>query len=214
MQILTSYILSMILSISPASQHPDETAAEYQARAHEIAEDIALVTQGEAPIFDGEDEEHYKSATLIAALAFWESNFQIFVDAGVCNSADKMRAWVKTHLTGWVGACDGTIAVSMWQVHAEGGFFLEPNEGWRWPTSKDAAGDIWTRKDMLRSRRAAIRVALHIARQSIHNGAGLIQYTGEASGFEKARARLDFARRWWTTHPLPPAPAEETQDNE
>jgi len=197
---LSLYVYSMIMSVSPAGVHPDETPDAYVARAHEIADDIAAVVGSEPAIFE-DDDAKTKTASLITSLAFWESNFQLFVDDGTCNSESRMRDWVRHHFTGWVGACDGTLAVSMWQIHPEGGIYLEPGAGWRWMTSKDSPTEIWTRKDLLRSRRAAVRVALHFARQSIQNGARLCQYTSELGPCPKGDARLQFALRWVTLHP-------------
>jgi hypothetical protein len=198
---LTQYLVAAILTWSPARNHPDETPLDYELRVREIADDIAAVTRSEPSPFE-DDSEKVKSAVLLASLAFWESNFQIWVDDGTCTSAEKMRAWVAHHFTGWNGACDGTIAVSMWQIHPELGFVLIPDGGWRWRTSSDTEQDVWTRRDLLHSRRAAARVALHLARQSLKNGAGLAQYTGELGPTPKAAVRLEFARRYWREHPV------------
>lgn len=194
---LTALVLAAILSWSPARNHPDETADAWATRAHEIADDIVAVVGHEPAIWES-DSDHSHTAILIASLAFWETNFAAWTDSGLCNDPAKLRA----AKLGWAGACDGGIAVSMWQIHPEFGFVLIPNGGWRWATSSDPEADVYSRKDLLRSRLAAIHVALHLARQSIQNGAGLCQYSGEIGPCPKGDLRLDFAKRWWAAHPL------------
>ena len=195
---LSTYILTFILTTSPARAHAAEGKEAYETRAATIADDIvAVVSEETEPAVFPQDDDRHKTATLIATLAFWESNFQLYVDNGSCDD----RAWRKTRegrATLLSGDCDGGWAYSMFQIHPEGGIALEPGGGWH-----HEFGAI-DGQAMLADRKVAVRVALHMARQSIGHGAGLCQYSGEIGPCPKAAARLSFAQRWWAAHPYQP----------
>ncbi len=159
-----------------------------------VAYDIATVAFENPPAF-AKDLDKSQSAILLAAVAFWESGYARWVDDGLCNRPDELRE----RKLGWSGACDGGIAVSLWQVHPENGIVLTQDGGWHLRTSSDV--DYIARESMLASRRTSARVALAIMRQSLRNGGGLCQYSGEVGPCPKADVRLNCARNWIASHP-------------
>jgi hypothetical protein len=100
-----------------------------------------------------------------------------------------------------MGNCDGGFANSMWQIHDEGGIVLD-GQGWRHVNGAKDLESAFTGETMRADRKAAIRVALHMVRQSLLAHAGLCQYTGEPGPCPKGALRLSFASRWWAAHPF------------
>lgn len=180
-----------------------------------IAVDIAVVVSAESepPVFT-HDDARGETGILMATLAFFEGGLQKWVDAtfeGGCNDTVWRASKTGRATMAGVGDCDGGNAISLWQVHVEHTLALLPDGGWRAAAGDDLADggppdgvDLIRPRD-LRDRRVAVRVALHMARESVFVTGSLCHYSGEGAfggGCPKAKARLDFARNWWQHHPL------------
>lgn len=224
MTTLTNVIAAAILIWSPPREHNQpqlqgslaESPEAYEARVASIAGDIVEVVSApeEQPLFG--DADLYKTSIALATLSFFEGREMLYVDRGKCQDP----TWTQTeegHRQMMSGDCDGGLgpghrgyAYSLWQIHPEEGVVLTANGGWsrafnfspQWRATH--SGEIIGGREMLEDRKVAIRVALHMARQSLKAGAGLCNFTGGddiTRGCPKAKARLNFARAWWTAHP-------------
>lgn len=194
---MEAHVLKMMKTWAPARSMPNHDISHYPF----IARDITDVVLSEPPLWPG-DTDRWRTAVLLTTMAFWEGHFWVHVDDGSCNDGvwRKTKAGVTRMAT--TGDCDGGWAVSLWQIHPEGGIVLTDDGGWKhlWdaPGSK-AIGS----KEMLADRRLAARVALHMLRKSLRMSGGLVGYTGEGScPCPKAQARLAASESWWHKHPL------------
>jgi hypothetical protein len=186
---------------------PDENSASYESVAHDIAE---VVSDPKEPPIWKEDSTKARTAIMLVSIAFWETSFRSFVDEGKCNDKawraspegqEAMRRW---------GTCDGGIARSIWQIHAEHGITVVPanyddesqelsKREWCYSSEcgDDDGGTIISPEAMVSDRKNAARVALHMARRSIRNNAHLCQFTGEGGlgddGCPKGEIRYDWA---------------------
>lgn len=216
---LTQAVVTAVLLWSPAREHNQpqlqgslaETPEAYEARINSVASDIVEVVSlpEEEPLFDPSrtPEADYKSAIMVAALGFFESRFMLYIRS--CND----YAWRKTaegRRQLLSGDCDGGLAWTYWQVHPAEGLVLTPEGGWsrayNFPDGWRAthSGEIIGGAEMLSDTKVAVRVVVHMLRQSLKRSGGLTGYTGETESNFKAAARLNFARNYWTSHPWRP----------
>ena len=195
---LTSYLLSAMLSWMPARNHANREALEATvARYEAIAEDVATVVldPAEPPLFQGEGGR-VKSALLLLSVAFWESGFRPDVDRGQCKPPE----------------CDNGAAFSLWQLHPEDGFIFD-GDVFTFARNRTAAwraehkGDIFDGASLIRDRRLAARIALHMIRYSMKNAHSLAIFTGENGEGPKAKSRMEHAVKWMRGHPFTPPPA-------
>ena len=183
---LVLYAFTFVISNSPAKLHADETPLAYVERALSISEDVASVVSSEEPLY-ANDDTRVRTTALVLSVAFFESNFQAYVDLGSCLDPNwrltaRGLAMVRAHAD-----CDGMAAGSVFQIHG-GEWFL----GARLPEPWGLAHD----------RKLAVRTALRMIRIDTSLGA----YTGGQP--EKARQRTGFAAGWVAKHPsLPEVPA-------
>jgi hypothetical protein len=191
---LEAYLLQAINAWAPPRVMPDKDGSHYVAIARDIVE--VVLDPAEAPIWD----ERWKSATLLAGIAFFESHFWKHVDDGRCND-NAWREGEGKKLTLVTGNCDGGWATSMWQIHAYDGIALTEDGGWIGAWGAKGRKLLYG-KDLIADRRVAARVALHIARASLKRSGTLCGYSGENDGCPKARVRLEFAKAWMRSHPF------------
>jgi hypothetical protein len=188
-----------------------EEVQHAKERMSSIATDIAQAAAVEtSPYFH--DPLNAQMAHFVAALGFQESGFREYVDDGRCND----REWQKTaegiHLTHIGGACDGTLAHSMWQIHTGTGLLLvtpsKENRDHDWMSVVDSInwgmsglrrqyeetdqsasvgfGHLATAESITgkENRLLAIRTAWHMSSQALRYSSfrNLCGYTGENPG--------------------------------
>ena len=196
--------------------------ASARARQASTAGDIVSVVRSEQALFEG-DTDRSRTAVLVAALAFFESGFAEYVDAGQCND----WSWKHPRTTGpdavpadevkrrksllASGPCDGGFAYSDWQIHPfdsiwrDGLVLLDGPRSWSFAAD---VGDVQEHeiihgKDMIEDRRKAARVALHMLRRAMGTGrSNLCGYTGESGSCPKGAQRMKFALDWSSRHPF------------
>lgn len=173
---LPSYLLAAMLAWTSGSNRADRNEARYL----EIATDIASVATSEPALFR-DDASRTKSALVLLSIAFWESGFSAKVDRG--------------ELLG-----DRGLAVSLWQIHDEGGLVMLPS-GYAHARDVPGATDIVTAARLKADRRLAARMALHIALGSLKRSGGLCGYSGEPGPCPRAKLRLEHAIQWYRSHP-------------
>jgi hypothetical protein len=191
---LTSYLLAAMTAWMPLKNHArSETPEVTEARYQQIAEDVALIAldPDEAPLFQGEDGR-VKTALLLLSVALHESGFRGDVDAGRCKPYE----------------CDHGKAFSMWQLHPEDGLIFDGDvftfarnrpASWR----EEHRSEIFDGPALVRDRKLAARMALHMLRYSMKNAHSLAIYTGEGGNGPKAKLRLETALSYLRQHPFP-----------
>jgi hypothetical protein len=178
----------------------------------EIAFDIAWVAIEEPRTWDGSNGA--REAIVIASIAFWETRYRDYVDDGSCNRWAQ-EAYLRAGMLNMrvlpkdaqylmqLGTCDGGQAASIAQIHFDRGGVVLVRDGSReWAYANEVKGEPITKTIAMRDRRAALRVALAMARQSIRRGAGLAQYCGGEHAVAKGRERLHTAEAWSRLHPF------------
>lgn len=205
---LADYVLSAMNSWAK----PDAFSADYDPIAHDIAS-VALDPK-EPPIWK-EDKDRSRTAIMLASIGFWETRYRAYVDDGLCND----KAWRASpegqEMMRKFGFCDGGIARSIWQIHADwGGIVVLPanydDESQdiakrEWCYANECAEDdsFVVKPEEFTNRKLAAYVALHMARRSIRGTGGLCQFTGEVEvGCPKAAARYDWAADYSRKHPF------------
>ena len=200
---LAAYLLEAMNTSAPS----DEYSASYESIAHDIAE--VVLDSKEPPVWK-EDLTKARSAVILLSIALWESRFRAYVDDGRCN--DKVwRDSVEGKKLLRFGSCDGGLARSLWQIHAEKyGVTVFPvnyddesqelqKHEWCYASecNDEDNGTVISPQDMISDRKNAVRVALHMARRSVRNHAHLCQFTGEAGlsddGCPKGEIRYNWA---------------------
>jgi hypothetical protein len=190
---LTAYLVTAMMSWMPVRNHqfrerPEATAARYESIAADVA--AIVLDPSEPPIFQG-DDGRVKTALLVSSVAFWESAFRVDVDSGTCKPPE----------------CDNGHAYSLWQLHPEDGFIFD-GDGFTFSRNRtpawraDHAADIFDGPAIVKDRKLAAKIALHILRYSMKNAHSLAIYTGEGGNGPKARQRLEHAVSWLRTHPF------------
>lgn len=190
---LTNYLLAAMTAWMPITSHAHSEAPEVtEARYEQIAADIAEVAldPDEAPLFAGEDGR-VKTALLLLSVAYHESRFRGDVDAGRCKPYE----------------CDHGKAFSLWQLHPEDGlvfdddvFTFARNRPTTW--RQEHAGEIFDGPALVRDRKLAARMALHMLRYSMKNAHSLAIYTGEGHNGPQARMRMELALSYVRQHPF------------
>ncbi|HZU82490.1 MAG TPA: hypothetical protein VE987_06225 [Polyangiaceae bacterium] len=190
---LTAYLLTAMLAWMPTkNQKARETADAALARYQSIASDVATVAldPAEPPLFKGADGRT-KTALVLLSVAWWESAFRPDVDSGNCKPPE----------------CDNGHAFTLWQLHPEDGFIFDGDvytfarnrtPAWR----ADHASEIFDGAALLRDRKLAAKIALHMMRYSVLHSGGLGIYTGENGNGPKAKQRMDHALKWLREHPF------------
>jgi hypothetical protein len=198
---LTGYLLAAMMAWMPVRNHARIEAADVtEARYEQIATDIAQIAldPDEAPLFPGEDGR-VKTGLLLLSVAFHESGFRGDVDAGKCKPYE----------------CDHGKAFSMWQLHPEDGLIFDGDvftfarnrpSSWR----EDHSSEIFDGPTLVRDRKLAARMALHMLRYSMKNAHSLAIYTGETGNGPKAKLRMETALSYLRAHPFP----QETSSRE
>ena len=203
---LIAYIFVAMMSWVPVQNLMPygETEAEVRARYMDVATDIVTVAMdaSEPPVFARTDGR-VKTALLQAAIVSKETGFQRFVDDGTCNRpgyhADRR------------GDCDGGHAWSLWQIHVFGGGYLLLDDGtlgsvtYNADLAKAHPEMIIGGVQLVADRKAAVRVAQRLERNSLKNYHSLCAYSGEpcADGrHPKAEIRYNRAVEYYTAHPF------------
>lgn len=216
--LLKAYVLRAMLAWVPLSQHAYvEDVAITETRYESIAGDIAEVAADPnepglraAPVDTATthytDEEklviqQVGNAIQIAAVASYEGGYQAFVDSGRCNDPN--------FKPDGRGSCDGRQAWSIWQIHTMGGIVLTDKEFvGRWYATD--LTHVINGPDLIRDRKLAARVALHMMRYSMNRTHSLCLYTGEtirgaacAPATPLANQRWSRASDWLSHNPWP-----------
>lgn len=190
---LTSYLLAAMTAWMPIRNHAHNEASEVtEARYEQIAADVAQIAldPDETPLFQGEDGR-VKTALLLLSVALHESGFRGNVDAGKCKPYE----------------CDHGKAFSIWQLHPEDGLIFDGDvftfarnrpSDWR----ADHTSEIFDGASLVRDRKLAARMALHMLRYSMKNAHSLGIYTGEGGNGPKAKLRMETALSYLRQHPF------------
>jgi hypothetical protein len=190
---LTTYLLTAMLSWMPTKNHQArETQDAAKTRYESIAADVAAVTldPSEPALFQGSDGR-VKTALVVLSVAFWESAFRVDVDSGQCKPPE----------------CDNGHAFTLWQLHPEDGFIFDGDvytfarnrsAAWR----ADHASEIFDGAALVRERKLAAKIALHMIRYSVKAAGSLGIYTGERGNGPKAQTRMNHAVKWLKGHPF------------
>jgi hypothetical protein len=167
----------------------------------EIARDIAFVSLDHPPLWPT-DTSRARGAIVLATLAFFEGGFMPYVDNGKCNDGLwRQRAWRAREI--WSPSiCDGGRAYTLWQIHVEDsswneGVVLTPEGEWRY----DNRPGCIVGRDLIASRRLAVKVAIAFIRKSLRVSRGLTGYAGDA---DKGSLRSRFADDYSRKHPYAP----------
>jgi hypothetical protein len=193
---LIVYVLSAMLYFAPPKVHANLDASRIVTleRYDAIATSIVSTVEASDERFDGESPE--RNAVELASIAAMEDKFWAYVDEARC----------ATPPPGYP-TCDGGLAHSIWQIHAEGIVITTDGE---WEHDVDESRE-WMGKhlDSLATptrldhdREFAAKVALHEVRKSMRRMHGLGGYTGEGANGPKARERLAQANAWLASHPF------------
>ncbi len=139
MNTLSSWILSVIISIAPGSGKPSkfETEAEMKARFEATAIDMAEAIRLSNPLFKGKDAE-LKTAALVTAVAYFEGGFMKDVDEG------KLRG-------------DGGSSWCHMQLHIGSGHVMLGTDEMK----------TWTGKDLIKDRVKCFRAGIEVLRSSM-----------------------------------------------
>lgn len=161
----------------------DEDLVRYEG----MAQDIISVTEDpeEKPLFKG-DTGIIRTQTLLAAIAFRESNLIERIDKGRCRKNE----------------CDGGKAWGIFQIHPGPTGIMFSGPTYRY--AKRGSDDVGLKgMDLVTDRTVGVRMALHMARESLTATGTLCIYTGEdCSGpMPKAKHRIDLAKSWVELHP-------------
>jgi hypothetical protein len=205
---LKEYLLNTMREWAPAENQPDHDTSNYES----IAEDIATgILAREEPAFWKDDTNKGKSAVLVASMGYWEGHYWRFVDDGRCNKPRWLKSKEGLHLTGPKATCDGGHAYSIFQIHPDhGGIALLYEEdddgdligtGYGYHYDKPQAPFV-TGQDMAFDRKLAVRAVMHMLRPAVAANNNLCEYTGEARPCKKGKERLDWALKWWASHPF------------
>src|SRR5512135_352584 len=188
-------------------------SASYEDIAHDIA--TVVLDPTEPPMWRS-DTTRARTAIMLVSIAFHETSFLAYVDDGRCNDPKWRASEEGRKIMANAGYCDGGIARSIWQVHTDfGGIYIIPanydddsrdidRREWTYANQTPSGGTLVT-SDQMKDRKSACRVALHIARRSIRNGARLCQFTGESGSCPKGDIRYDWAeglRGYSRRHPF------------
>jgi hypothetical protein len=186
MHALASYLIAALLAWCPvARQSRMETADEAKVRYAAIAQDISAVVfdEAEPPLYTG-DRARERTGLILAALAVQESALRRDVDLGVCRQGDAR------------GDSDSCHAFTLWQIHAnDNGGIVTDGTGLRFigtmsPEWQQAHWfDVLRGVDLVRDRKLAARVALHMARVSVQN-------------WTTAKNASAMAQKYWYSHPF------------
>lgn len=176
-----------------------ENKEQADVRRLAIATDIVDVAfdPDEKPVFtpssepDGDYRARVNTAIYIAAIAKFESGYDVRVDTGHCEA---FPGGIKA---GW---CDNGNAHSLWQHNIGNG----------------KTADGWGKVDLIADRKKAIRAAQRALRASAKacgsKYSGADAHSAYAQGFcgpsAKMRERFDLSVAWTKSHP-PPTPPKD-----
>lgn len=183
--ILTAWLLAAMNTWAP---YRAEASAPFR---ESVAGDVAAVAYDpeEAPLFAGPDGRA-RTALLLTSVAFHESTFREDIADGHCRPTE----------------CDHGRAFGLMQIQPGTGLVLVGDE-WDYAARREGATPI-RGADLVADRQLTFRMALHMMRASFRHVHSLGEYTGEGSDGPQARWRLERAKRWAKTHPVPLADAE------
>jgi len=191
------YLVAAMTFWSPIREHAPEPPGVVLERYTAIATDIAEVCLDpkEPPVFrSGDGGGRIPTCVLLGSLAFHEGRYFRWVDDGTCNQ--------KGYKADQRGTCDHGAAYSIWQIQPGKPGLVLLGDSWSlW--SKLSPEPRITGDDLIRDRRLAGRMALHMARQSLKAGS-LCVYTHEPCKGEhpNANARLNTAMAWSRANPF------------
>lgn len=189
---LTAYLMKLMVSSVPISAHSGEQELSVNQRYQEMAEAILTVTNdsAEAPLFKGEDGR-LKTSLLMLSIARFESSFARGPIHGDCEKAN--------------GKCTTKPkAFCMMQVQPGPTGIVLDSERWRYAKRGETAitGDVLDRDPL-----ACVRVALHMARESMQLVGDLGIYTGEGKGGKLSANRMQLAKYWLRKFPVEKNPS-------
>lgn len=201
---LVTYLVSAMKIWSPEATMPNKDVSHYES----IAKDVAEVARDpkEKALFE-DDPHRAKMVVQIMHVAKMESSFWQSVDNGTCNGLHPENVVDLALLKKAGMECDSKAAWSMWQIHVGKGIWLTADG----ITSMGGTGPAITGPDLIKDRKLAVRVALHIMRMSFHARIGLCGYSGEKyregepdNGCPLAAKRVAGARDFFKEHTYAP----------
>ena len=192
MGVLTSYLLAAMITWQPPvsiSQH-----THYQDIVSNVIE--VVKDARENAVFKEYGSEF--NALLLLSTAWYESTYNKRVDIGKCKSNE----------------CGHGSAFTLWQIQPSRHGIVLLRGGWVYGNEVPAGVRVdraYLGSDMIQDRKLAIRIALHMMRQSVKRTGSLCVYTGEWDvvrgrckvAHPKASARFGLARKYVIDHPIP-----------
>lgn len=177
-------ILSWLVAALTSWTSPPMDASVAQARA-EVAGEIAEVAYDpfEPPVYGG-TQARAKTAVLLGVIATLETRLAGHVRAGRCRPHE----------------CDHGAAVGLMQIHVGPDGIRLTELGY---------ASCLHESDILRDERTAIRLALHMIRQS-----GLASYCGEAPEGPVTERRRSEVKAWLAKSPVPVADGPYMADSD
>jgi hypothetical protein len=205
---LREYLIYTMHEWAPAANQPDQDISNYG----DIADDVTTVALArEEPAFWKDDRNKGKSALLVISIGYWEGHYWKFVDDGLCNKPKWLKSKEGTRLTGPKATCDGGHAYSIFQIHPDHGgialFYEEDDDGdligtgYGYHYDRPQAPFV-TGQDMVFDRKTAVRAVMHMLRPAVAANNNLCEYTGETRPCAKGKERLEWALKWWASHPF------------
>lgn len=160
----------------------------------EVAAELAEVAYDpfEPPLYAGA-QGRAKTAVLLGVIATLETRLASHVREGHCRP----------------GTCDHGQAVGLMQIHVGPDGILLTERGYRRCGHRDPSASCLHESDLLRDERTAIRLALHMIRQS-----GLASYCGEAPEGEVTERRRAEVKAWLAKSPVPVADGPYMADSD
>jgi hypothetical protein len=194
--LIVVWVFSALTSWTLTPKDPGSMGVMEQARRTVTQEVIDVAYDPtEAPLFKGPDGRA-RTAILLGVIATLETRLAAHVRQGRCKT----------------GECDpngsgGHDAVGLMQIHVGEDGILLTQKGYRRCSRRDAS--CLHESDLIRHEEVAIRLALHMVRQS-----GLASYCGEPVEGPVTQRRKNVLEAWLTKHPAPVADDAYLSDTE
>lgn len=205
-----TWLVTAMKTWSPDYLMPHKDVSHYESVAQDVFDVVTDPAEPALPLA-GADPTKVKTMLQVLGVARMESSFWPSVDDGTCNGlhpekTDDIDLLKKAGMN-----CDSKAAWSLWQIHTDfpysKGLWLTA-EG---ITTMGGTGPAITGPDLIKNRKLAVRVALHLMRMSIKAKIGLCGYSGEKysetapdHGCPLAEKRVAVARDYYKEHPYAP----------
>jgi len=178
--LITMWLLTALLSWTPAQGKSDERVVKLTA----IAEDIVDIVYHEPVTFKG-PYAHAHMALLVGAVGARESRYEDRIQAGKCKP----------------GECDGGHAFCYMQIHPNSGIELLEDGREIAPSSDGLIG-----KDLLESQKVCLHLGTHMIRRALRfsGNQNLRAYTGEVGDdAPESERRFKLVKEYLAKSPPP-----------